>query len=126
MSSATMLGSDAHLPRQIRSPARRIETAVSFIDTSRPIYSSMAVLHSMLGPGVHVVSPLFHPIGEQPLILRGDSLPRLPHVDGSSTGTRVPRIGRRLRLPRFGGAAYADNFDDRSGYCEIGLPSARR
>ena len=32
--------------------ARRIETAVSFIDTSRPIYSSMAVLHSMLGPGV--------------------------------------------------------------------------
>ena len=23
-----------------------------FIDTSRPIYSSMAVLHSMLGPGV--------------------------------------------------------------------------
>src|SRR4029079_10455623 len=49
MSSATMLGSDAHLPRQIRSPARRIETAVSFIDTSRPIYSSMAVLHSMLG-----------------------------------------------------------------------------
>ncbi len=46
------LGSDAHLPRQIRSPVRRIETAVSFIDTSRPIYSSMAVLHSMLGPGV--------------------------------------------------------------------------
>src|SRR5215469_2176698 len=25
-----------------------------------------------------------------------------------------------------GGAAYADNFDDRSGYCEVGLPSARR
>ena len=28
-------------------------------------------------------------------------------VDGSSTGTRVPRNGRRLRLPRFGGAAHA-------------------
>src|SRR5438270_6224844 len=28
-------------------------------------------------------------------------------VDGSSTGTRVPRSGRRLRLPRLGGAAYA-------------------
>ncbi|ESY33175.1 hypothetical protein X747_30655 [Mesorhizobium sp. LNJC384A00] len=37
MSSAMMLGSNAHLPRQIRRPARRIETAVSFIDTSRPI-----------------------------------------------------------------------------------------
>ncbi|MBB4429863.1 hypothetical protein GGD66_008468, partial [Bradyrhizobium sp. CIR48] len=37
-------------------------------------------------------------------------------VDGSSTGTRVPRMGRRLRLPRFGGAAYAINFDDWSGY----------
>lgn len=33
MSSAMILGSDAHLPRQIRSPDRRIETAVSFIDT---------------------------------------------------------------------------------------------
>lgn len=42
-------------------------------------------------------------------------------VDGSSTGTRVPRIGRRLRLPRFGGAAYAVNFDDRSGYLEVRL-----
>src|SRR5436190_7045394 len=33
-------------------------------------------------------------------------------VDGSSTGTRVPRSGRRLRLPRFGGATYtyAVNF----------------
>src|ERR1700756_1080894 len=31
MSSAMILGSDAHLPRQIRLPARRIETDVSFI-----------------------------------------------------------------------------------------------
>src|SRR5690348_1694037 len=54
----------------------------------------------------------------------GASLPRLPHVDGSSTGTRVPRSECRLRLSRIGGAAYAVNFDDRSGHCEVGLPSA--
>ena len=47
-------------------------------------------------------------------------------VDGSSTGTRVPRSGRRLRLPRFGGAVYAVNFDNWSGYREVGLSSARR
>src|SRR5215469_5196729 len=46
-----------------------------------------------------VVSPYLHPIGEQPLILRGDSLPRLPHVDGSSTGTRVPRIWAPFEAP---------------------------
>jgi hypothetical protein len=40
------------LPRQIRLPSLRIDTAVSFIDTSRPIYSSMAALHSLLGPVV--------------------------------------------------------------------------
>lgn len=33
-------------------------------------------------------------------------------MGGSSTGTRVPNNGRRLRLPRFGGAAYAVNFND--------------
>src|SRR5947209_8899406 len=33
-------------------------------------------------------------------------------------------VGAVLRLPRFGGAAYAVNFHDRSGYCEVGLPSA--
>ncbi|MBB3452798.1 hypothetical protein FHT86_001054 [Rhizobium sp. BK313] len=45
ISSAMAAGSEAHFPRQIRLPARRIEIAVSFIDTSRPIYSVMAVLH---------------------------------------------------------------------------------
>src|SRR3954462_1035090 len=45
-------------------------------------------------------------------------------VDGSSPGTRVPNNGRRLRLPRFGGAAYAVNFNDWSGYREVGLSSA--
>ena len=39
---------------------------------------------------------------------------------------RPDRKGCRLRLPRFGGAAYADNLDDRSGYREVGLSSARR
>src|SRR3954451_9098864 len=45
-------------------------------------------------------------------------------VDGSSPGTRVPKTGRRLRLPRFGGAAYGVNFNDWSGYREVGLSSA--
>jgi transposase len=34
----------AHLPRQTRFPSRRIETAVSFNETSRPIYSPVVVL----------------------------------------------------------------------------------
>src|SRR3954466_2540587 len=38
------LGSEPHLPRQIRLPSRRIDTAVSFIDTSRPTYSAIFVL----------------------------------------------------------------------------------
>jgi len=60
MTSAISLGSDGHLPRQIRLPSRRIEIAVSFKDTSRPIKSSKAVLRSMLGPDHHVLSPFFH------------------------------------------------------------------
>ena len=42
--SADNVGSDAKLPRQIRLPSRRIETAVSSIDTSNPICSPMFVL----------------------------------------------------------------------------------
>ena len=42
-------------------------------------------------------------------------------VDGSSTGTRVPRMWGRLRLPRFGGAIYAVDFDDWSRYRQVGL-----
>src|ERR1700756_3217194 len=101
MSSALILGSDAHLPRQIRLPARRIETDVSFIDTSRLIYSSMAVLHSMLGPGVQSrarISILSGNSHRLPSIVgwdcfRGDSLPRLPHVDGAhSAASKCHRV----------------------------------
>src|SRR6516164_7200151 len=34
--------------------------------------------------------------------------------------------GRRLRLPRFGGAIYAVDFDNRSRYRQVGLSSAWR
>ena len=34
-------------------------------------------------------------------------------VDGCSTGTRVPRSGRRSKLSRFGGASHAVNYDNR-------------
>jgi hypothetical protein len=33
-------------------------------------------------------------------------------VDGSSTGTRVPKKWALLRLPRFGGASHANGFDN--------------
>jgi hypothetical protein len=33
-------------------------------------------------------------------------------VDGSSTGTRVPKMWALLRLPRFGGATHANGFDN--------------
>ena len=42
-------------------------------------------------------------------------------VDGSSTGTRVPRSGRPHL---FGGESYAINFGNRSGYSDVGLSSA--
>jgi hypothetical protein len=35
-------------------------------------------------------------------------------VDGSSSGTRVPRMWELLRLPRFRGASHADSYDGRS------------
>src|ERR1700752_2378077 len=39
-----------------------------------------------------VASPYFHPIGEQPLI-QGNSLPRLPHVDGAhSAASKCHRV----------------------------------
>src|SRR3954447_1716197 len=40
------LGSEPHLPRQIRLPSRRIDTAVSSIDTSRPTDSAIFILQS--------------------------------------------------------------------------------
>src|SRR6185369_14578160 len=45
-------------------------------------------------------------------------------VDGSSTGTRVPRLWEQLRLPRFGGAIHANGYDNRSRYRQVGLPSS--
>src|SRR6266550_4398275 len=39
--SASTFGSDGHLPRHTRLPSRRTETAVSFIETSRPTYSAI-------------------------------------------------------------------------------------
>ncbi len=38
----------------------------------------------------------------------------LDAVDGSSTGTRVPKMGAPIRLPRFGGANHAYGHDNRS------------
>src|SRR5215210_559464 len=89
------LGSDPHLPRQIRLPSRRIDTAVSFIDTSRPTYSAIFVLRSpapkparsrdgLAAPSHHhdrKSSSRLH-AGSNTVGTRwGDSLPRLPHVD---------------------------------------------
>ncbi len=40
-------------------------------------------------------------------------------VDGSSTGTRVPKMGAPIRLPRFGGANDAYGHDNRSRHCHM-------
>ena len=62
----SVLGSDAHLPRQIRLPPRRIDTTVSFIDT----VETDIVVHGCspfdAWARLPVVSPYFHVIGEQP------------------------------------------------------------
>jgi len=46
-------------------------------------------------------------------------------VDGSSTGTRVPRMWALLRLPRFRGASHADDHDNRSRHCQVSVPGSR-
>ncbi len=46
-------------------------------------------------------------------------------VDGSSTGSRVPRMWALFRLPRFR-AAHADYHDNRSRHRQVGLPGSRR
>lgn len=53
---AIVLGSETHLPRHIRLPLLRIETEVSFIDTSGSIYSAKTVPPWMLGPAIHCES----------------------------------------------------------------------
>ena len=42
-------------------------------------------------------------------------------VDGSSTGTRVPKMWALLRLPQFGGANHAIDPDNRSRHRRVGL-----
>ena len=72
-----ILGSDAHLPRQIRSPARRIETAVSFhrhVETDIFFHGCSPFDAWARRP---VVSPYFHPIGEQPPSKTSDWLGQL-------------------------------------------------
>src|SRR5271156_5990425 len=41
-------------------------------------------------------------------------------------GARAPWMWALLRLPRFGGATYANGHDNRSGYREVGLSGPRR
>jgi hypothetical protein len=50
----------------------------------------------------------------------------LDAVDGSSTGTRVPRMWELLRLPRLGGASHANGYDNRSRYRQTSLSMIRR
>ena len=47
-------------------------------------------------------------------------------VDGSSTGTGVPRMRALIRPPRFGGANHASCHNNRSRHCEVGISGARR
>ena len=42
----------------------------------------------------------------------GPAMSAIDAVDGSSTGTRVPKMWVLLRLPRFGGATHANGFDN--------------
>ena len=42
-------------------------------------------------------------------------------VDGSSTGTRVPRMWALLGLPRFRGASHADDHNNRFRYRQVGF-----
>jgi hypothetical protein len=47
-------------------------------------------------------------------------------VDGSSTGTRVPRKWVLLKHPRFGGAKHANDYDNRFRHRQVGLSGALR
>src|SRR3970040_2788983 len=47
-------------------------------------------------------------------------------VDGSSTGTSVPRMWVLLMLPRFGGANHASGHDHRSRHRQVGISGGRR
>src|SRR3954464_3481092 len=97
------LGSDPHLPRQIRLPSRRIDTAVSFIDTSRPTYSAIFILRfpapkpraiARRPRGTIMIGRAAVGSTPAPTLSErwGDSLPRLPHVDAPRRPLRA-RVG---------------------------------
>jgi hypothetical protein len=46
-------------------------------------------------------------------------------VDGSPTGTRVPKTWALLKLPRFGGVKHASDHDNRSRYREVSFLGPR-
>src|SRR5215212_866994 len=47
-------------------------------------------------------------------------------VDGSSTGTQVPQMLGAVKAPRFEGAKHASDYNNRSGYREVGISGSRR
>src|SRR5260370_28552806 len=54
--------------------------------------------------------------GEGSTHLRGCGMTAVDAVDGSSTGTGVPRMGLLLSSPLYGGANHAHDPDNRSGH----------
>src|SRR4030095_6596609 len=80
-----------------------------------------------------VVSPYFHPIGEQPpaSIVGGTDSGATrsrdyPMWTAPPSGTQVPWIRELLELPRSGGAIHADDHDNRTGHREVGFSGSRR
>src|SRR6267142_4840719 len=61
--------------------------------------------------------------GTKPTQLSPWSTSAVDAVDGSSTGTRVPRMRALIRPPQFGGGNYASDYDNRSGYRQVGVSS---
>ena len=68
------------------------EIEVSFRDTSRPIYCSMVVLRSMLGPGLHR-EPVLHRIGGQPTHQQSGHI--RPYLASAPAITLCSCMGRR-------------------------------
>src|SRR6476659_4220115 len=77
-----------------------------------------------------------NPVIAHPMLSRGNEVANrtnfvavhesgIDAVDGSSTGTRVPRMWALLRLPRFRGASHADDHDNRSRHCQVSVPGSR-
>ena len=90
--------------------------------------------HLLLVPSV-LVSSAWHPhlLGAARPRQRGDRVPPLQRMSPELMLWTAPPparkchgCGRRLRLPRFGGAIHAIDFDNRSRYRQVGLSSAWR